>query len=720
MNNDILEIERKKLKEVLEEYKVQIEELNLKLATLIKTRGNQNNIDSILEIFYSKLNLLKRSLEKPYFARIDFISDDEKNMEQCYIGKVGVVDENNKIITVDWRAPISSLYYDSNIGKASYEAPEGIISGRMTIKRQYNIEHAILNNYQDVDIVSNDDILKPYLGVNADSRLKNIVASIQSEQNQIIREKMNKNLIIQGVAGSGKTTVALHRIAYLVYNNIQNIKPNQYMVIGPNQFFLNYISTVLPDLDVENVSQLTYDQLASQFLGENFELNSYNDKLKGFISGIENPITDSLKTSMNYKMAIDNYMDYFDSTVVPRKDFTIKGFTILTQEQVENIYNQINKEYYCSIKSRVERACLLLSKQIENNEETILERLTKKVHFIYTQSQSNQAKMTQLYKDVEFVKKEVLRHCNQSLKKHFSKSSTKILSMYGDFIKNIEKFAHNIDDDSLKKIKEMTGENLKQKKFDFEDMAGLLYLKYKLSGVSDYSRFKHVVVDEAQDFGEFNFYVLKQIMPNSTFSIFGDLAQSIYDYRSIKDWNTVISTTFNSNCDIRQLLKSYRTTTEIMNSANNIIEHIGLNPSIPVIRHGSQVKLTNLSLNKYDKIIASIKKYLEMGYGTIAVIGKTEDDANQLYSNLLNNGFPLNNIIASNTKYTGGVCTITSYLAKGLEFDAVIISNASEYTYSSSSVTDMKLLYVAMTRALHELEVFYQETITEPLKNENE
>ena len=234
--------EKEYLASTLEKIEELIEETELKLKAIPRMYShNPYLVSSLMSQYTNKLEMLKKVKNKPYFARINFKSDSDQKIQECYIGKVGIFDENNKPITIDWRAPISSIYYDSNIGSASYEAPDGTITGDLLVKRQYDIENRTLNGYQDVDTVANDEMLKPYLGASADNRLKNIVSTIQSEQNEIIREKLLKNLIIQGVAGSGKTTVALHRIAYLVYNNRDKVKPEQYLVIGPNKFFVNYI-----------------------------------------------------------------------------------------------------------------------------------------------------------------------------------------------------------------------------------------------------------------------------------------------------------------------------------------------------------------------------------------------------------------------------------------------------------------------------------------------
>lgn len=238
MDKDFNE-EKEYLEKTINKFHEIIDDTKLRLEAIPRIyKTNQALLYKELARYNHRLILLKRTENKPYFARLDFKNNQDGILEKCYIGKVGVLDDDNKLVTVDWRAPIASMYYDSNIGNASYHAPEGLIEGELLIKRQYDIENRTLKGFRDVDTVSNDEILKPYLGVSADNRLKNIVATIQSEQNEIIREKILSNMIIQGVAGSGKTTVALHRIAYLVYNNMKHIKPEQYLVVGPNKFFL--------------------------------------------------------------------------------------------------------------------------------------------------------------------------------------------------------------------------------------------------------------------------------------------------------------------------------------------------------------------------------------------------------------------------------------------------------------------------------------------------
>ena len=720
MEKEDLQLEKSKLNEILEKYKELIEYYGLKVKAIPRIYANNPRmLENFLELYTEKLNAMEKNSLKPYFARIDFKRDEENKVEQLYIGKVGVMDEDNKIITIDWRAPIASMYYDSNIGKASYVAPEGICKGDLLVKRQFDIENGKLNSYQDVDTVSNDDLLKPYLGANADNRLKNIVSTIQSEQNFIIREPLSKNIIVQGVAGSGKTTVALHRIAYLVYNNRDTILPNQYLVIGPNKFFVNYISGVLPDLDVNNVEQLTFEELCENCINE--KINLINEE-KNLIDSIINPEKlkyERLKVSMKFKKALDLYIKDFDEKIISNLKIEIKGYEIISNELIKNEYFSIeNNEIYDSIQKKLKRTKLMIEKYIENNYDDILTNIEKE--FSIKTSNAGQEIIFKEKEKIEFIKKELTKKSSSTLNKYFDNKIPKIKEAYYQFLTNIDKYLdkEELEENYLKA--ENNALKIKENKFEFEDLSALIYLKTKIIGKEEFKKFRQVAIDEAQDYGEFNFYVLKKLLQNAKFSIFGDLAQSIYQYRGINDWKEVSDTTFKKDCEIKYLLKSYRTTTEIMNSANNITKYININPAQPVIRHGVDVKYIKYKDNneQIEYIANKIKEYKQKGYKSIAVICKDDKESNFINSGIKEYGFDLKNIVDSDTEYDGKICTITSYLAKGLEFDGVIISDASEGKYNSEKNIDMKLMYVSMTRALHELTVFYNKSIIKPLLTE--
>ena len=713
-----LEFEKEKLKETVHKFKETISYYEERAKAVPKLyKDNDIMIESLINMYDDKMRLIYKNMDKPYFARIDFKRDNEKNIEKIYIGKVGVTDEENNIVTVDWRAPISSIYYDSNIGRTKYIAPESICEGELLLKRQFNIENQKLISYQDVDTVANDELLKPYLSSSADNRLKNIVSTIQKEQNEIIREPLNKNIIVQGVAGSGKTTVALHRIAYLVYNYRDTVKPNQYLVIGPNKFFVSYISNVLPDLDVDNVNQLTYDELCKEYINEDFSLISEDEKIKQYIKNPNSLNFQNLKVSMEFKNALDKYIEEIDKNIIPNKNIEIKGYVVFSSEFIKNTYNSIrNHVIYDNIEKKVNRTKLLLQKYIEDNLDNIKESLQNQFKE-KTKDVSNEIK----YKEMDTlssIEKELSKGFKQRLNKFLNPLLPNIYKTYITFLSRINEYIdlsnYNIKTEDVNyNIK-----NLKSKKVEFEDLSSLIYLKTCINGVGEYENYKQVAIDEAQDFGDFNFVALKKLLSNATFSIFGDLAQSIYQYRGIKNWESVQEIAFNNKCEIKNLHKSYRTTTEIMNCASNITKHLGLNVAEPVIRHGKNVEFINFSgVDEQIKTIENIlEEYLKEDFKTIAIICKDEDEASTI-SKRINKKYKAVNITDSDTMYNGGICVITSYLAKGLEFDGAIVSNASKLKYDENNDMEMKLLYVAMTRPLHELKVLYDNELAKPLDN---
>ena len=258
--------EKLKLKSVIAQLTKEEEILTDNLSSTNKEFSKDDYVRAhLVYLGHKKIQDIKQIKDKPYFARIDFTEDNSNQLEKLYIGKISVLDSSTQNpIIIDWRAPISNLYYDGRIGKSSYDSPDGVIEGNISLKRQYFIENQILEKYSDIDLKATDELLQVALEQKADDRLKNIVATIQGEQNAIIRADINKPLIVQGVAGSGKTTIALHRIAYLIYKYEKEFDPDNFMIIAPNKFFLNYISNVLPDLGVENVKQYTFEDLAKE------------------------------------------------------------------------------------------------------------------------------------------------------------------------------------------------------------------------------------------------------------------------------------------------------------------------------------------------------------------------------------------------------------------------------------------------------------------------
>ena len=716
MNTKEFELEKEKLFKTIEIIKAILVDKEEELKNLFNNFiGDREELWKIADMKKIHIRNLKTSVNKPYFARIDFTSDEDGKVSTVYIGKNGVI-KNTDIIVTDWRAPISSLYYDAEIGRCSFEAPNGTISGNMSLKRQFEIELGELQEYFDVDLVSNDELLQKYLNSNNDARLKSIVSTIQKEQNDVIRKKIFDNIIIQGVAGSGKTSVALHRIAYLVYNYMKTIKQNQYLVIGPNPVFLKYIKSVLPDLDVSSVEQCTFEQFAQMYIDENISVNSSDKKVIDNIEGKNNSDVDKFKCSIKYKKMIDKFLKiYFYS--ITSKSLMLGNFEVIPQNIMREIFEGTEEVYSKDLNNKIEITIDRLCKYIENNYDFITSRYNNYSFELFKNVQTDEEKnkMRNMFsKD----RAELSKNCRSILRKYFNKSKVSTIKLYKLFISSINDYdIYNYN--NISELKRKTQKNIKNNSYDFEDLSALIYIKTALGLNKNYERIKHTVIDEAQDLGEFNFYVLKESLPASTFSIFGDLAQSIYDYRGINNWNEVNEVMFSGNGEIVNFNKSYRTTAEIMESADDVLDSIGLSRSDIVVRHGNPVQVSEIEdANNIPEYIAEkICEYKEKGYKTIAVISKTDLLSNYINKALKMFGINIPNVTANDDlideKFR--VCTISNQLAKGLEFDAVILNNANEEIYSSNSSLDMKLLYVALTRALHELDIVYSGTITKPL-----
>ena len=699
-----LEYENKKLNKIEEKLDIIKKEEEQVLLTLPKKYShNPILLSNLMSITATKITNIAKIKERPYFARIDFKDDKKQNKEKIYIGKIGVLDLDGNIVITDWRAPISTLYYDSNLGRVEYIAPEGIVKGDMSLKRQIIISNKRVTDIFDVDSVSDDELLKPYLGANADNRLKNIVASIQGEQNYIIRKGIEKNIVVQGVAGSGKTTVALHRIAYLMYNNSDKYKADQFMVIGPNKFFINYISNVLPDLDAGNAVQLTIEELAKKFIDEDILFEDVTKNLSDIIdNGVEKKYL-KFKNSMDYYRLLDNYLNDIENGFISAKGLVINNIQVLSKKDIENVYKTVNGS---CVSQKLEMTSKVIANRLKNNND-VYEYIKNSMDTLCQNEKDVDKKRNLIKKEFDMLKELTSNGFEKQLKKLLNIDKVKVLNIYSDFINSL---------DNMIELKNDTIYLLKKKTCQNEDIAALLYIKYYLFGNEKFKGYRQVVLDEAQDFGKFTFYMLKLLISNATFSIFGDIAQGIYSYKSIDDFNEILEDIF-KEAEYIKLKKSYRTSIEIMNEANKISKEIGLGEALPVIRSAGPV--IKSKINKSDKenyIVNQVKKYKEAGFKSIAIIYKNQKELVNMNKKLKENNIESEIIYKDQEKYEGGICLLTSYLSKGLEFDVVIIADAEDEIYKYDNRLDMKLLYVSMTRALHKLELIYDANICRYLK----
>ena len=728
--------EAKKLKSVLEKLEEENDYLNETLVSNANIYSKEDYTRAhLIYMGEKRLKEIEKTKSKPYFARLDF--REKENTEELYIGKLSIIDKDtHNPIVIDWRTPIANLYYDGRIGRASYDCLDGTIEGDILLKRQFIIENGKLEKYSDIDLTTNDELLQQALGQNADSRLKNIVATIQEEQNKIIRADMFKPLVIQGVAGSGKTTIALHRIAYLIYNYDKEFNPEEFMIIAPNKFFLNYISNILPDLGVENVKQYTFEDFAYEVIGKKFKISDENEKLVKIVNrendniSIELLIQESkFKSSIKFKNLIDNYLKYLEQKILPLKDFEVEGYTIASYSQLQSLFIKEYSDYCMADRLFMIRKDLIYN--LKQNSQKIIDKIklerTKNIEKLYSLNLTEEEIRKRRIEIFE-EKEKILKLLEEKIERIADLYIKDIklqdgLYYYNDFINN---FFTNLDiDEGLKNyLIQNTYSNLKKNNITYEDLAPILYLQYKIKGISSKEKLKHVVIDEAQDYGEFQFYVLKTILNSNSLTILGDIYQGVHYYRGIVNWQHFIDVEFGrENAEYRILSKTYRTTKEIMNVANKVLlklpeyerENIVLGE--PVIDIKECVSYNKCSTKKeiIKGINKKIEQYVKEKYKSIAIIGKDKKECEYIYKELSKIQKNINLIQSRDSSYEAGINVVPSYLAKGLEFDCVIVFNANEENYKENSL-DIKILYVVLTRAMSKLDIFYVEEISKLLE----
>lgn len=733
--------EKLKLKSVIAQLTKEEEILTDNLSSTNKEFSKDDYVRAhLVYLGHKKIQDIKQIKDKPYFARIDFTEDDSNQLEKLYIGKISVLDSSTQNpIIIDWRAPISNLYYDGRIGKSSYDSPDGVIEGNISLKRQYFIENQILEKYSDIDLKATDELLQVALEQKADDRLKNIVATIQGEQNSIIRADINKPLIVQGVAGSGKTTIALHRIAYLIYKYEKEFDPDNFMIIAPNKFFLNYISNVLPDLGVENVKQYTFEDLAYEVIGKKLKISDSNEKLVTIVNkefdninngNIEIIIEESkMKSSIKFKKIVDEYLQFLAENYLPKKDFIIENVRIMRYETMQKLFLETYKNL--NFIRRIEEIKKHIFSKIRNNVETIRDTITAKrsarinkmlkeniseeekrkrrieifeeYEEILKYLDKNDIKITNFFFN-EIEKKEAILYYKEMVKDFiYDKIENKVLATY--FVKN-------------------TLSNLEKNEVTFEDLAPILYIHLNIYGGRASSKLRHVIIDEAQDYGEFQFSVLKTVLNSNSMTILGDIAQGVHFYRGIEDWQKFIEIEFpEEGATFITLEKTYRTTKEIMDKANKVISKL---PSLekenivlgePVIYGKDSIHILKKENEKeiIEDIVKRIKQYKSEGYKSFAIIGKDMYECKDIKKRIDKYIENVKLIKSKDSEYFAGISVVPSYLAKGLEFDAVMLYNVNENTYKNE-ILDIKLLYVAITRAMSKLDAYYIENLTELLE----
>lgn len=567
--------------------------------------------------------------QNPYFGRVDFKTEDE--VIKVYVGIYGFNYENCNYI-FDWRTPIASLFYDYGIGKAKYEAPIGPINGDIILRRQYKIENGTIERIIENEININDEMLQEVLSNNSSDKMKNIVTTIQKEQNEIIRDTANKYMIIQGVAGSGKTSVALHRIAYLLYKE-KNLSYSNILIFSPNDIFTEYISDVLPELGERNVLNTTFNDLLEQYLKKFGKFEKFSDFL-------ERVYDNNIKSDYIFnRYELDCFIQSYIKSHIFYKNINVGDEMFNKFELNDLLLNKYKK--------------LPLLERISNLAEYLCNKL------------------------------------NVSIRKNKKKIENIIISELGISLDPVFIFSEFLKE--KKKEKEMTNT------IYYEDLEYIIYIYFELNGYPYNSNIKHVVIDEAQDYSELQFYILRKCFEKAYFTILGDVNQAINpfcQYKSLEE----LSDVFSDGYKYIELNNTYRSSPEILDYSNmilgiNNIKSIRLSNGFPVKRYNNNESV--------DEILKNIQYIYEHGFKSVAIITKNSAETNNLYNKLVKKNIKYS--FTKNMIKKDCVSIMPSYLAKGLEFDGVIIYNDINNKYTEE---EKKLHYVAITRAQHILFVY--------------
>ena len=617
---------------------------------------------NILEHVQNTLRKNRSALDQPYFGRIVYDDLTYKASECCYIGKNGISKNQTDVIVVDWRAPVANVYYENSLGNGHYAVPgSSDVEIDLHQKRTYDISDGTLHGYYDDDIAANDDLLVKYLSQNKDAVLGDIIATIQKEQNTIIRDLPSKNIIVQGVAGSGKTTVALHRISYLLYNYEDLYKPSEFCIIGSSDMLLHYIRSGLPELDVHHIHEMRMDEIFPYLMEKAWK--------KQYQIVPDYPEAE-IKSHLPFIRALDRFLAELTEEALNLSDITDPDLGVVL-----------------SLESMLEARSYHPEASLYQFEKHLNERLLSRLKFLCTERSS----------DFKKAKR-------QAFRKYFDSSVHKwtVPGLYLAFLTELEEQDSSLDFSATKA-------GVSKGKTDVYDAAAFGLIYRRIFQKQDQDVFSQIFIDEAQDFGETVYYVLKQMLHDCYFTIMGDVSQNIRYETGMNDWEQLKEAMFDSPKDsFYLLLKSYRNTIEISRFAGQVLQRAsqGGYQIDPVIRHGQPVSILQAEPSGlFYQLQETLRHVREKKFETIAVICRTPEEAAELKSGL---GIPLEE---DDNSFHNGVMVLPVSLTKGLEFDCVILWKPDEDHYQDHP-KDAKLLYVAITRALHELYLLTDRPLT--------
>lgn len=659
------------------------------------------------------LHNLALARRQPFFSRLDFIPRGGQ-MQTHYLGRWGVLKTPEYNVEVaDWRSPVANLYYSGQVGPMAYEAPDGRVEGELTLKRMITVSQGHLTGIFDSGVVSQDAYLQGVLGAVSTDRLREIVTTIQAEQNIVIRHGLEAPLIVQGVAGSGKTTIALHRIAWLLYAYQETLSPASMMIVAPNPLFLDYISAVLPDLGVQQVRQTTFVELCRGCLGRQMPKIRWENRLEERLKMTTQEraslgATLRRKGSLGFKQALEEFLLGYEEAVIPPGDVRFGTETLYTQAEIRDIYlkqlkpfplRQRVAELQKYMATRLKKAVAKMEEQLDRLCNERLDSLMARL----PDGEERRARTARLLQSREDRRAEMREEEKKFLKACPSAwPAMDVLSVYGDFL---DALMSRGEGESL----EATREAVAKGEAGAEDLPSLVVIGRRVFGIPRLN-VRHVVMDEAQDFSPFHCRLLKEMAGHDSFTMVGDLMQGIHADEGIRDWDEVAGSVFSGRARKRQLITSYRNTVEIMTVASRIAQKHpvpGQPQARPVLRHGEKPRIIACSSQKdrVEKVVAQARAWQQEGYHSIALILRTQE-ACRIFSRMLPKDLDFRLLQAGDSHYAGGILVIPAALVKGLEFDCVLVADAGGEEYPDEPFF-CRLLYVLCTRPLHRLALAY-------------
>ena len=661
-----------------------------------------------MQLFRAQLDRLRQlsmAAGQAYFARLDF-TPAGCLPETWYLGRWGVLDPATLTpVVVDWRSPVANLYYSGQIGPMDYTAPDGRVNGELTLKRMLTVRGRELVSLFDSGVVAQETYLQGVLGSVSTDRLREIVTTIQAEQNIVIRHPLNAHLMVQGAAGSGKTTIALHRIAYLLYTFQKTLKPENMMILAPNPLFLSYISQVLPDLGVERVLQTTFEGWCRDCMGKRMPRIPRESRLERNLSL---PVAERekagrilrLKGSLEMMNRLESWLESLQVNILPAAGLKLAGVPLMDREELETVF--LKDLRFFPLEQRIAELKKIIRKRVQSAAARLKERYAAGAEQMADSvrgSMRDGAERQQKVREIYAVRDQRYREIDDRADSYLAGFRQKfplgdLPDLYRAFLEECAPEAAPAE-----------GESLRQ-----EDLPSLVLICKTVFGLKA-KQMKHIVIDECQDFSPFQISLLKKASPAATFTLVGDLYQGVRADEGIRSWEEWKGPVFEGQAQLKQLTVSYRNTVEIMNMAQHVAKHRpipGICETKPVLRHGEAPRIIRAANEKerLAMIVEQVRSWLGEGFHSIALIEKTAEQAKALHRRI---GPELDARLLSETdaEYRGGVMILPAGIAKGMEFDCVGVCDASAENFPEDEFL-CRVLYVMVTRPLHRLRIWHK------------